>query len=83
MNCELRDELGIEYLLATDQVQDATRELDWAVTITQRECAATRRHRLEAHRLYIQQALADHCEQHGCANAEVDEMLPGRAPVAA
>jgi hypothetical protein len=64
--CETSDELGIGYLLALDALQTATRGLVHAVTVTQRESAATWLSRAEAHALYCKRELLFHCERHGC-----------------
>jgi hypothetical protein len=73
--CGVADELGIQYLLALDQVETAQRERDHAVTITQQESAATRLSRVEGHRLYAMGELLSHCERHGCALPILDKGL--------
>jgi hypothetical protein len=70
MHCNLRDELTVDYSLALDQVTDARRAEDWAVTVTQIECAATRLRRVKDHRLSVIRELLAHCEQHGCGTEE-------------
>ncbi|MBZ5726164.1 MAG: hypothetical protein LAP87_14335 [Acidobacteriia bacterium] len=64
--CAAGDELGIQYLLAADQVDVARRELSHSVTQTQQESAATRLGRVEAHKLYALGELLSHCVRHGC-----------------
>lgn len=77
-HCDTREELAIGYLLAIDAVKDARRELDWAVTRLQQECAATRFYRVEAHRMYALGELLSHCEHHCCAPAHLDVILGER-----
>ncbi|MBZ5724596.1 MAG: hypothetical protein LAP87_06320 [Acidobacteriia bacterium] len=74
-SCNQADELAIRHLMAVDSVADARREVSWAVTTTQRECAATRLRRVEAHRLCTLRDLAAHCERHQCTTPEVERLL--------
>ena len=74
MVCEFSDELGIRYLVALDLVRRAQRDLYQAVTLTNVECATTELRRVEGYRLDILQELAKHCESHGCATQELEEI---------
>jgi len=65
--CEIGDELGIQFMLAADQIDEARRARDHAVTQTQMEVAGTRLSRLEAHRLDMLRELLAHCLEHRCA----------------
>jgi hypothetical protein len=76
MCCKTRDELSIDYSLALDQVSDAKRKVNSAITITQLECASTRMGRVEGHRLFVIGELLSHCEQHKCATPEIQELFP-------
>jgi hypothetical protein len=71
--CE-RDELIINYIVALDELADARREEARAFTVTRAECAATRRERLEAHKLSVLDTLASHCAVHGCLTPELAEL---------
>jgi len=87
MVCEISDELGIRYLVALDSVRRAELALHQAVTLTNVECAATELRRVEAHRYSIICELVEHCEGHGCATPELEEICrtaqKSRAMVAA
>jgi hypothetical protein len=76
-----RDELVVDYLLSLDELEDARQEASRAFTVTQVECAATRRSRIEAHRLSALDALLAHCGEHGCLTPELAELAGvGRQP---
>ncbi len=75
MYCEVTEELAIAYMVAVDSVAAAREELGRAFTQMQVECASTKLARVEAHRLSVFRELKAHCEQHGCAGAEIDRLL--------
>ncbi len=74
MVCELSEELGIQYLMALDLVRRAQDHLNRAVTVTNIECASTELRRVEGFRRDILQTLAEHCDSHGCATPELQEI---------
>jgi hypothetical protein len=78
--CEVRDDMGIQYLLAIDLVREAQRELNQAVTVTNMECALTKLRRVEEYRRDLLRELKEHCERHGCSTPETEEICQG-APV--
>jgi len=77
--CEVRDELGIQYLLALDLVREAQRELYQAVTRTNLECAATKLRRVEEYRLDMLLETVEHCQMHGCSTPELEEICQSAA----
>jgi len=80
MHCDLRDELGKNYLLAAVQAEDARRELGWAFTPTLAAIAATRLERLEGYHTAVLRELVSHCTVHGCATREIARLLGGLLP---
>jgi hypothetical protein len=82
MTCELRDELGIQFLMAADQVCDASRELSWAITVTQTVGAKTRLQRVREFWSDMQRDLVTHCAEHGCADEEIRDLLAAKSAVA-
>jgi len=72
--CEVRDDMGIQYLLALDLVREAQRELNQAVTVTNMECALTKLRRVEEYRRDMLRELREHCESHGCFTPETEEI---------
>ncbi|MGD0668640.1 MAG: hypothetical protein ABSB23_13855 [Bryobacteraceae bacterium] len=74
MVCELSDELGIQYLMALDLVRQAQDYLNRAVTVTNIECASTELRRVEGFRLDTFRRLVEHCESHGCATPELEDI---------
>ena len=77
--CEVRDELGIQYLLALDLVREAQLELYQAVTLMNMECAATKLRRVEEYRIDMLRELVEHQESHGCSTPELDEICQSAA----
>jgi len=75
--CEVRDDMGIQYLLALDLVREAQRELNQAVTVMNRECALTKLRRVEEYRRDVFRELVEHCESHGCSTPETEEICQG------
>ena len=69
-----RDELIVRYLLSLDELDNSTREASRAFTMTQAECVATKRRRVEAHKLSAFDALLSHCKEHGCLTPELAEL---------
>jgi hypothetical protein len=74
MGCELRDELGIQYLEALDLVRKAEQRLNQAVTVTNTECARTEVRRVEEHRLDLLREIVEHCNGHDCCTPEMEEI---------
>ena len=74
MGCELRDELGTRYLAALNLVHHAQHRLNYAVTLTNIECATTELRRVEQYRLDVLREINDHCESHDCATEQLEEI---------
>jgi hypothetical protein len=74
MGCELRDQLGIQYLVALDLVRRAQQRVSCAVTSTNIECARTEMRRVDEYRFDLLQEIIDHCESHDCATEELEEI---------
>jgi hypothetical protein len=74
MGCELRDQLGIQYLAAVESVRRARHRLNYAVTLTNIECARTELRRVEDYRLDLLREIVDHCESHDCATSHLEEI---------
>ncbi len=74
MGCELRDQLGIQFLAALDSMRRAQQRLNHAVTLTNIECARTELRRVEAYRLDMLREIVDHCERHDCATPQLEEI---------
>ncbi len=74
MCCELREEAASQYLRVLDLVGRARHRLRNAVTQTSIECATTELRRVEEYRLDVLREIAEHCESHGCATPELEEI---------
>ena len=74
MGCELRDTLGLQYLEAIDLVRGAQYRLSHAVTLTNIECASTELRRVEQYRHDTLREIVYHCESHGCATVEIENI---------
>jgi hypothetical protein len=74
MGCELRDELGTQYLAALNLVRRAQHRLNYAVTVTNTECARTELRRVEDYRLDLLREISEHCESHDCATEHLEEI---------
>jgi len=74
MGCELRDQLGIQYLAALDLVRRAQQHVNQAVTVTNIECARTDLRRVEQYRLDILREISGHCDSHDCATRHLEEI---------
>ena len=74
MGCQLRDELGRQYLAALHSVRVAQNRLNSAVTNTNIECANTELRRVEEYRLDILREIIEHCETHDCATLDLEEI---------
>lgn len=84
MGCELRDQLGTQYLAALEMVRRAQQRLNQAVTVTTIECARTELRRVEEYRLDILREITHHCVSHDCATEHMEEVCrqPLRARLA-
>jgi|ERR1017187_96637 hypothetical protein len=74
MCCELIEGLAGQYLRALDLVDRAKLKLRNAATQTNAECAATELRRVEEYRQDTLREIAGHCENHGCATRELEEL---------
>lgn len=74
MGCELRDDLGSQYLASLDSVRRAQQRLNCAVTIMNVECARTELRRVEDYRHAVLLEILDHCESHDCATQDLEEL---------
>jgi len=74
MGCELRDELGSRYLAALSLVRRAQQRLNYAVTLTNIECANTELRRVDQYRLDVLRQIDDHCANHDCATRQLEEI---------
>jgi len=72
MGCDLRDQLGIQYLETDDLMNRARQRLNQAVTQTNIECANTELRRIEAYKNDVLREFVDHCQDHGCATPELE-----------
>jgi len=74
MCCKLINELASQYLRARDLVERANHKLRNAATQTNAECAATELRRVDEFRQDTLREIAEHCENHGCATRELEEL---------
>jgi len=81
MGCELRDELGSQYLAALNLVHRAQQRLNCAVTFTNVECARTELRRVEDYRLAVLHEITEHCENHNCATEQLEEICQQPLPL--
>jgi len=70
--CPSCDELGLQYLLALEEVRVARRELAFSSTTHQVQSARARLIRVEADKEFATQELLSHCDQTGCHPEHVE-----------
>ena len=72
MGCDVREQLGIQYLAALEKVRHAKQRVNHAVTITNLECARTEFSRVEEYRMAVLGEITAHCTAHNCATPELE-----------